>query len=169
MRTHARTHINRYGHIWRHIRTHTRTHINRYGHIWRHIRTHTGSIREIETTVFDPASVFLSTHWWSQHPASQFLAKEACSFYKRDLFRRFSAHPASVFLKHSGRNWAKSRLQFLSASFYVPEHYCTYIWLMMAHAYLMMSHAYLMMRMHIWWWHMHIWSRAHTHTRRTCL
>ena len=23
--------------------------------------------------------------------------------------------------------WAKSRLQFLSASFYVPEHYCTYI------------------------------------------
>ena len=26
-----------------------------------------------------------------------------------------------MFLKHSGRNWAKSRLQFLSASFYVPE------------------------------------------------
>ena len=88
----------------------------------------TGSIREIETTVFDPASVFLSTHWWSQNPASQFLAKEACSFYKRDLFRRFSAHPASVFLKHSGRNWAKSRLQFLSASFYVPERPCTRIY-----------------------------------------
>ena len=85
---------------------------------------HTVAIREIETTFFDPASVFLSTHWWSQKPASQFLAKEACSFYKRDLFRRFSAHPASVFLKHSGRNWAKSRLQFLSASFYVPEWPC---------------------------------------------
>jgi hypothetical protein len=45
----------------------------------------TGSFRDIETTFFDPASVFL---------------------------------------KHSGRNWAKSRLQFLSASFYVPERPC---------------------------------------------
>ena len=71
--------------------------------------------RDIETTFFDPASVFLSTHWWSQNPASQFLAKEACSFYKRDLFRRFSAHPASVFLKHSGRNWPNP-----VCSFYLP-------------------------------------------------
>jgi len=30
-----------------------------------------------------------------------------------------------VFLKHSGRNWTKSRLQFLSASFYVPDPPCT--------------------------------------------
>ena len=29
----------------------------------------TGWFREIETTVFDPASVFLSTHWWSQQPS----------------------------------------------------------------------------------------------------
>ena len=45
-----------------------------------------GWFREIETTVFDPASVFLSTHDEVRTP-SQFLAKEACSFYKRDLFR----------------------------------------------------------------------------------
>ena len=30
---------------------------------------YTGWFREIETTVFDPASVFLSTHWWSQKPS----------------------------------------------------------------------------------------------------
>ena len=29
----------------------------------------TGWFREVETTVFDPASVFLSTHWWSQKPS----------------------------------------------------------------------------------------------------
>ena len=29
----------------------------------------TVGFREIETTVFDPASVFLSTHWWSQQPS----------------------------------------------------------------------------------------------------
>ena len=70
---------------------------------------------DIETMVFDPASVFLSTHWWSQKPASQFLPKETCSFYKRDLFRRFSAHPASGFLKHIVRNWPNP-----GCSFYVP-------------------------------------------------
>ena len=46
--------------------------------------------RQIETTVFDPASVFLGTHWRASNPASEFLPKETCSFYKRDLFRRFS-------------------------------------------------------------------------------
>ena len=78
-------------------------------------RSHTRSFREIETTIFDPASVFLSTHWWSQKPASQFLPKETCSFYKRDIFRRFSAHPASGFLKHIGRNWPNP-----GCSFYLP-------------------------------------------------
>ena len=32
-------------------------------------RSTTGWFREVETTVFDPASVFLSTHWWSQKPS----------------------------------------------------------------------------------------------------
>ena len=50
-----------------------------------------------------------------RNPASQFLPKEACSFYKRDLFRRFSAHPASVFLKYTGRNWP-----IPGCSFYLP-------------------------------------------------
>jgi hypothetical protein len=31
----------------------------------------TGSSREIENTLFDPASVFLSTHWRASNPASQ--------------------------------------------------------------------------------------------------
>jgi len=31
--------------------------------------TPTVGFREVETTVFDPASVFLSTHWWSQKPS----------------------------------------------------------------------------------------------------
>jgi hypothetical protein len=43
----------------------------------------------------DPACFY--THP-DEVPASQFFPKEACSFYK-SLFRRFSAHPASVFLK----------------------------------------------------------------------
>ena len=51
---------------------------------------YTGSSREIETTGFDPDSVFPSTHWRANNPASEFLPKETCSFYKRDLFRRFS-------------------------------------------------------------------------------
>ena len=79
-----------------------------------HTHSHTVASREIETTVFDPA-VFLSTHWWSQHPASQFLPKETCNFYKKDIFRRFSAHPASGFLKHIVRNWPNP-----GCSFYVP-------------------------------------------------
>jgi len=45
---------------------------------------------------------------------------QACSFYKRDLFRRVSAHPASVFLKHR-KMLAKSSLQLLLASLYFPD------------------------------------------------
>ena len=75
----------------------------------------TGSFRQVETTEFDPASVLLSIV--STH--SQFLPKEAYSFYKRDLFRRFSAHPASGFLKHSGRNWPNP-----GCSFYLPVSTC---------------------------------------------
>jgi len=43
---------------------------------------------------FDPASEFLSTHWWSQNPACQ------CCFYKPLK----NCHPASRFLKYSARN-----------------------------------------------------------------
>ena len=50
-----------------------------------------------------------------QKAASQFLPKEAYSFYKRDLFRRFSAHPARGFLKYTGRNWPNP-----GCSFYMP-------------------------------------------------
>jgi len=35
--------------------------------VW--LRKNTVGFREVETTVFDPASVFLSTHWWSQKPS----------------------------------------------------------------------------------------------------
>ena len=49
---------------------------------------------------FDPVSVFLSSHRCASNPTSEFLPNETCIFYKRDLFHRFSAHPASEFLKH---------------------------------------------------------------------
>jgi len=47
---------------------------------------------------FDPASEFLSTHWWSQNPACQ-----RC-FYKPLK----NCHPASGFLKYSARNRPKN-------------------------------------------------------------
>ena len=49
----------------------------------------TVGFREIETTGFDPDSVFPSTHWRANNPASEFLPKENGSFYKWDLFSSF--------------------------------------------------------------------------------
>ena len=72
----------------------------------------TGSIREIKTTFFDPASVFLSTHWWASNPASELLPNETCTLYNIAPFHRFSAHPASEVLKHIARNGPNSRLFF---------------------------------------------------------
>ena len=54
------------------------------------LRHGTGWFREVETTVFDPASVFLSTHWWSQKPSLPVLflwtikklPPQPASFYK---------------------------------------------------------------------------------------
>ena len=56
--------------------------------------------RHIETTIFGPASMFLST-------IGLFVGLVCHCMTKETYFRR------------------KSRLQFLSASFYVPERYCT--------------------------------------------
>ena len=89
--THTCTHI--YTHIHAHIHAHTHIPVgdnSRYHeanacvyvsvrnvyvfvcvciYVYMYIHTYTGSSRQVETTVFDPASVFLSTHWWSQQPS----------------------------------------------------------------------------------------------------
>jgi hypothetical protein len=54
----------------------------------------------------------------SQQPSQRVSSKETCSFYKRDLFRRFSAHPASGFLKHIVRNWRNPK---------TPPGFCVWI------------------------------------------
>ena len=73
--------------------------------------------------VWPSQSVFLSTHRWSQNPASQFLPTATCSFYKRDLFRRFSAHPSQRASKSQSKTY---RLQFPNQfrSFYLLDWYC---------------------------------------------
>ena len=50
-----------------------------------------------------------------QQPSQRVSSKETCSFYKRDLFHRFSAHPASGFLKHIVRDWPNPDCSFYLA------------------------------------------------------
>ena len=73
--------------------------------------------RQLETTVLDPASEFPSHT--VMKPATQpasFLQKRptVSNFYTKEM----PIHrPASGFLKHTARNWPKSRLEFLIRSF----------------------------------------------------
>ena len=74
---------------------------------------------DLSRVISDLASAVPMKCGRSQNPASHFLPKEACSFYKRDLFRRCSAHQASRFLTYTGRNWPNP-----VCSFYLPVSMC---------------------------------------------
>jgi len=74
----------------------------------------------IETTIFDPTIVFLSTYRWSQKPSQRVPFKRDLSFASFFQKRPVSAHPASEFLNHIlTKKLAQIRTDFLSASFYV--------------------------------------------------
>ena len=63
--------------------------------------------REVETTLFDPASVFLSTQWWSRQPSLPVLflytikklSPQPASFYKPPRNQRKSEKPYDFPLK----------------------------------------------------------------------
>jgi len=77
-------------------------------------RYHYSSVPEHKTHRNDPASVFLSTHWWSQRPACQHWMFLVVSFFYKPLR---NCHPSQQGFKVQCKKLAKKNISILR--FYV--------------------------------------------------
>ena len=86
---------------------------------WRRQMACYNRFRDIETTIFDPVSVFISTHTYmkSETQPSSFFQKRPRVFPKEACIRT----PSQRVSKPHMKRLAQIQAEFLSASFYVPE------------------------------------------------